>query len=122
MGLANLNLSLVEGKTRQEEEERMRKDDARKLKRLQKDNMPEAIEMINKLNDPQQLRKRTSLSLPAPQLSDEDLEHIVKMGASAMELANQSADTTTAALVQSYGETPGAVSYTHLTLPTILLV
>mmetsp|Transcript_6370 Transcript_6370/g.15370 ORF Transcript_6370/g.15370 Transcript_6370/m.15370 type:complete len:795 (+) Transcript_6370:85-2469(+) len=108
MGLANLNLSLVEGKTRQEEEERMRKDDARKLKRLQKDNMPEAIEMINKLNDPQQLRKRTSLSLPAPQLSDEDLEHIVKMGASAMELANQSADTTTAALVQSYGETPGA--------------
>mmetsp|Transcript_21917 Transcript_21917/g.51226 ORF Transcript_21917/g.51226 Transcript_21917/m.51226 type:complete len:794 (-) Transcript_21917:77-2458(-) len=108
LGLSNLNLHQVEGRNRQEEEERMRKDDARKLKRLQKDNMPEAIEMINRLNDPQQLRKRTALNLPAPQLSDEDLEAIVKMGASAMELQSQSADTTTAALVQSYGETPGA--------------
>ena len=33
---------------------------------------PEAIEQINKLNDPQQLRKRTTLALPSPQLNDEE--------------------------------------------------
>lgn len=64
--------------------------------------------MVNKLNDPQQLRKRTALSLPPPQLADDELEQIVKMGADAAALAAQSADSATAGLVQSYGETPGS--------------
>jgi len=108
MGLANVTLQAIEDKTRADEEKRRRKDDERKLKRLKEDNLPEAIEMINKLNDPAQLRKRTALSLPAPQLNDEELETIVKMGADAAALQAQSADTSTAGLVQSYGETPGS--------------
>jgi len=79
MGLANVRLQAIENKSRMDEEKRRRKDDERKLKRLKDENLPEAIEMINKLNDPQQLRKRTALSLPAPQLNDEELETIVKM-------------------------------------------
>merc|ERR1719487_461012 len=86
----------------------MRKDDERKIKKLKADNLPGAIEMINKLNDPQQLLRRTSLSLPAPQLTDTELEQIVKMGADAAALTAQSADSSTASLVQSYGETPGS--------------
>merc|ERR1719199_621932 len=86
----------------------MRKDDERKLKKLKQDNMPKAIEVINKLNDPQQLLKRTALNLPAPQLTDTELEQIVKMGADAAALTAQSADSSTASLVQSYGETPGS--------------
>lgn len=108
LGLRNITLQSVEDRTRDEEEKRRRKDDERKLKRLKQDNLPEAIEMINKLNDPQQLRKRTALSLPAPQLNDEELEQIVKMGADAAALTAQSADSATAGLVQSYGETPGS--------------
>eukprot|EP00928_Gymnodinium_smaydae_P070828 TRINITY_DN54585_c0_g1_i1.p1 TRINITY_DN54585_c0_g1~~TRINITY_DN54585_c0_g1_i1.p1 ORF type:complete len:810 (+),score=268.13 TRINITY_DN54585_c0_g1_i1:132-2561(+) len=108
LGLANMTLQAVEDKNRKAEEDRMRKDDERKLKRLKQDNLPKAIEMINTMNDPQQLRKRTALKLPAPQLNDVELEQIVKMGADAAALAAQNADTTTAALVQSYGETPGA--------------
>mmetsp|Transcript_66749 Transcript_66749/g.118094 ORF Transcript_66749/g.118094 Transcript_66749/m.118094 type:complete len:797 (-) Transcript_66749:68-2458(-) len=108
MGLANVTLQAIEDKNRAEEEKRRRKDDERKLKRLKEDNLPEAIEMINKLNDPAQLRKRTALSLPAPQLNDEELETIVKMGADAAALQAQSVDTSTAGLVQSYGETPGS--------------
>merc|ERR1719482_876232 len=103
-----MTLQSVEDKTRQNEEERMRKDDERKLKRLKQDNLPKAIEMINNMNDPAQLRKRTALKLPAPQLNDEELEQIVKMGADAAALQAQSADSSTAALVQSYGETPGS--------------
>eukprot|EP00449_Zooxanthella_nutricula_P012957 CAMPEP_0198522606 /NCGR_PEP_ID=MMETSP1462-20131121/21633_1 /TAXON_ID=1333877 /ORGANISM="Brandtodinium nutriculum, Strain RCC3387" /LENGTH=397 /DNA_ID=CAMNT_0044252273 /DNA_START=42 /DNA_END=1231 /DNA_ORIENTATION=- len=108
LGLANMTLQAVENRTRAEEEERHRKEDARKIKRLKEDNLPEAIEMINKLNDPDQRRRRTALNLPAPQLNDEELEAIVKMGADAAALSAQSADGSTAGLVQSYGETPGA--------------
>lgn len=108
LGLTNITLQAVEDRTRDEEEKRRRKDDERKLKRLKQDNLPEAIEMINKLNDPQQLRQRTALALPAPQLNDEELEQIVKMGADAAALSAQSADSATAGLVQSYGETPGS--------------
>lgn len=108
LGLANVTLQQVEDRTRLKEEERMKKDDERKIKRLKEDNLPKAIEMINKLNDPQQLLRRSSLSLPAPQLTDTELEQIVKMGADAAALTAQSADSSTAALVQSYGETPGS--------------
>mmetsp|Transcript_110312 Transcript_110312/g.172506 ORF Transcript_110312/g.172506 Transcript_110312/m.172506 type:complete len:799 (+) Transcript_110312:104-2500(+) len=108
LSLANVTLQQVEDRNRQQEEERMRKDDERKLKKLKGDNLPQAIEMINKLNDPQQLLKRTSLNLPAPQLTDTELEQIVKLGADAAALTAQSADSSTASLVQSYGETPGS--------------
>jgi len=108
LGLGNITLQAVENRTRQEEEDKLRKDDDRKLKRLKEDNLPEAIEMINKLNDPDQRRRRTQLTLPSPQLNDEELESIVKMGADAAAIAAQSADSSTASLVQSYGETPGS--------------
>jgi len=108
LGLANITLQAVENRNRKEEEDRNRRDDERKLKRLKAENLPEVIEAINKLNDPQQLLKRSALNLPAPQLTDTELETIVKMGADAAALAAQSADSSTAGLVQSYGETPGA--------------
>eukprot|EP00913_Durusdinium_trenchii_P018570 g17450.t1 len=108
MGLANVRLQAIENRSRLDDEKRRRKDDERKLKRLKDENLPEAIEMINKLNDPQQLRKRTALNLPAPQLNDEELEAIVKMGADAAALQAESADSSTAGLVQSYGDTPGS--------------
>merc|ERR1719324_689098 len=60
------------------------------------------------MNDVSQLRKRSALRLPAPQLNDIELEQIVKMGADAAALTAQSADSSTASLVQSYGETPGS--------------
>mmetsp|Transcript_4028 Transcript_4028/g.9434 ORF Transcript_4028/g.9434 Transcript_4028/m.9434 type:complete len:806 (-) Transcript_4028:52-2469(-) len=108
LGMANVSLQAVEDRNRMADEERMRKDDERKLKRLKEDNLPKAIEMVNNMNDPQQLRKRTALKLPAPQLNDEELEAIVKMGADAAALSAQSVDSSTAGLVQSYGETPGS--------------
>eukprot|EP00929_Paragymnodinium_shiwhaense_P008090 TRINITY_DN112009_c0_g1_i1.p1 TRINITY_DN112009_c0_g1~~TRINITY_DN112009_c0_g1_i1.p1 ORF type:complete len:777 (+),score=267.24 TRINITY_DN112009_c0_g1_i1:129-2459(+) len=108
LGLANMTYQAVEAKNRKDEDERMRKDDERKIKRLKQDNLPKAIEMINSMNDPAQLRKRTALKLPEPQLNDEELESIVKMGADAAALAAASADSSTAGLVQSYGETPGS--------------
>lgn len=59
LGLANISLQALEGKDRDDEEKRNRKDDERKMKRLKKENLPETIEMINKLNDPHSNLKRT---------------------------------------------------------------
>merc|ERR1719265_3044516 len=82
LGLANINLQRLEGGNRDDEEKRHKKDDERKIKRLKADNLPEYIEMMNKMNDPAQLRKKTGLALPAPAMSDAELEQIVRMGQS----------------------------------------
>lgn len=87
---------------RADEERRNRRDDERKLKRLKADNMPAAIELINKANDPKVNRKRTSLDLPTPQLNDEELLEIVKVGGTIAALGD--AAGTTAPLVSSIGQ------------------
>eukprot|EP00922_Rhytidocystis_sp_ex-Travisia-forbesii_P035233 GHVS01052293.1.p1 GENE.GHVS01052293.1~~GHVS01052293.1.p1 ORF type:complete len:705 (+),score=115.35 GHVS01052293.1:227-2341(+) len=73
LNFANISLQQLEGRRRAQEEERNRKDDTRKLKRLQEENLPKAMEMIEKLNDPQAFRKRSKLAMPTPQLSEDDL-------------------------------------------------
>eukprot|EP01071_Lankesteria_metandrocarpae_P007959 Lankesteria_metandrocarpae@DN4831_c0_g1_i1.p1 len=78
LNLANISLQQLEGKRRDAEEEALRKDDLRKLKRLKHDDFQSAQAMIDKLNDPQSVRKRTKLSLPEPQLTDAELDDIVK--------------------------------------------
>jgi len=101
LGLKNLSLAQLENRNRLQTELRMRKDDERKIKRLKKDDLPAAIEIINKLNDPKNTKKNSKLILPAPQLQDWELEHIAKVGDKTAEMADGSLG-----LVQSYGQTP----------------
>lgn len=77
----NKDLGELEGRRREEEEERERKKDARRERIHRRGNLPEALMHVNKLNDPAQILRRTSLSLPAPQVTDQELEQISKMGA-----------------------------------------
>eukprot|EP00918_Siedleckia_nematoides_P059687 GHVU01130112.1.p1 GENE.GHVU01130112.1~~GHVU01130112.1.p1 ORF type:complete len:665 (+),score=172.23 GHVU01130112.1:337-2331(+) len=79
---ANLSLSGVEGQRRDHEEERHRKDDRRKIKRLQEEDYPAHLKMVEKLNDPQTVRKKSKLMLPEPQLTDAELETIIRLGES----------------------------------------
>ena len=74
----------MENRNERDEEKREEKKDKKRLKKLFKANAPAAVAAINALNDPVALRKRTSLSLPAPQVSDGELEEIVKMGSTLM--------------------------------------
>lgn len=77
----NKDLGELEGRRRDEEEARERKKDARREKIHRRGNLPEALMHINKLNDPTQVLRRTTLALPAPQVGDAELEQIAKMGA-----------------------------------------
>jgi pre-mRNA-splicing factor CDC5/CEF1 len=68
-GKHGLELSRLEGKHQREEEEREQKKDQKRMKTLFKANAPQAIMNISNINDPTSLRKRGSLSLPAPQVN-----------------------------------------------------
>ncbi|KAF8038282.1 hypothetical protein BT93_B0973 [Corymbia citriodora subsp. variegata] len=70
----------LEGKRRVDVEAQLRKQDMAKNKIAQRQDAPSAILQANRLNDPETVRKRSRLMLPAPQISDHELEEIAKMG------------------------------------------
>lgn len=100
----------LEGKRRVDVEAQLRKQDIAKNKIAQRQDAPSAILQANKLNDPETVRKRSKLMLPAPQISDHELEEIAKMGyasdiiAGGEELSEGS--SATRALLADYSRTP----------------
>ncbi|CAO2836853.1 unnamed protein product [Amaranthus hypochondriacus] len=70
----------LEGERRADIEARLRKQDIAKNKIAQRQDAPAAIMQANKLNDPETVRKRSKLMLPPPQISDQELEEIARMG------------------------------------------
>lgn len=100
----------LEGRRRVDVEAQLRKQDTAKNKIAQRQDAPSAILQANKLNDPETVRKRSKLMLPAPQISDHELEEIAKMGyasdllAGNEELAEGSAASR--ALLANYSQTP----------------
>ncbi|XP_050382099.1 cell division cycle 5-like protein [Argentina anserina] len=98
----------LEGKRRVDVEAQLRKQDIAKNKIAQRQDAPSAILQANKLNDPETVRKRSKLMLPAPQISDHELEEIAKMGyandLAVSELTEGSGATR--ALLANYAQTP----------------
>ena len=79
-----LELAKMEGRHQKEEDEKNRQKDQRAMKKLFKENAPLAVSKIAADNDPTALRRRVPLSLPSPQVSDLELEDIVKLGQNAL--------------------------------------
>ncbi|XP_074569264.1 cell division cycle 5-like protein [Curcuma longa] len=100
----------LEGKRRADVEAQLRKQDIAKNKIAQKQDAPAAILQANKLNDPEAVRKRSKLMLPAPQISGQELEEIAKMGhASDLLLSNEElaeGSSATRTLLPNYSQTP----------------
>jgi len=104
-----LELSRMEGKHEKEEEERERQKDKKRLKTLFAANAPQAITSISKTNDPTALRRRTELSLPAPQVSESELEDIVKLGQRSLMPPPSEGRSSTQALVGDYTSAGGGL-------------
>mmetsp|Transcript_162 Transcript_162/g.340 ORF Transcript_162/g.340 Transcript_162/m.340 type:complete len:813 (-) Transcript_162:251-2689(-) len=98
-----VDLRELEGVRRDEEEERERKKDAKRLALHRKSDLPASVMQINKLNDAEMIRRRIALSMPAPQVSDSELHQISKMNLSGPGAAAGGATKT---LLASYGQTP----------------
>ncbi|KAK4795973.1 hypothetical protein SAY86_028299 [Trapa natans] len=100
----------LEGKRRADIEAQLRKQDIAKNKIAQRQDAPSAILQANRLNDPETVRRRSKLMLPAPQISDNELEEIAKMGYASDLLAGNEeltgGSSATRALLANYSQTP----------------
>ncbi|EGD78233.1 Cdc5l protein [Salpingoeca rosetta] len=97
----------VEGMSKQAMEEKARREDEKKLEELKKKNLPAALMKLNQIKGDEPQRKRSKLVLPAPQVSDEELEELVKLGQTGVDaLATMDESGPTGALLQDYRETP----------------
>ncbi|CAF2062203.1 unnamed protein product [Rotaria magnacalcarata] len=91
---------------KEENEKSERKKDNNKLKRKKEDDLPAVIMNENRLEP---IKKRSKLVLPAPQISDMELEQVVKLG-QATEIAKQQVSENgtiaTETLLGDYNLTP----------------
>lgn len=100
----------LDGELRTEKEERERKKDKQKLKSRKENDIPAAL-----LQNQEPAVKRSKLVLPEPQISDMELQQVVKLGRAsemAKEIATESGVETTEALLADYTITPNAPSNT----------
>lgn len=104
-----LELSRMEGKHQKEEENREKQKDKKRLKTLFAANAPQAITNISNTNDPTALRRRSELALPAPQVSESELEDIVKQGQRSLMPPPQGGKSSTQALVGDYTSRGGGL-------------
>lgn len=95
---ANAGLVQLEAQRRDDEMAKFKKDDLRKLKRLQEENLPAALEIFEKHNPFSQM-KRSKLLLPEPQIADDEMVEIVKMG---VNVSNITAGLDDSATVSSF--------------------
>lgn len=93
----------LDGELRSEKEAKERKKDKEKLKKRENE-VPIAM-----LQNQEPERKRSKLVLPEPQISDQELQQVVKLGRAselAKEVASESGIETTDALLADYSITP----------------
>lgn len=93
----------LDGELLSEKEERERRKDKQKLKERKENDVPQAM-----LQGDQPARKRSKLVLPEPQVTDQELQQVVKLGR-ASEAARDSVGalgTATDALLADYALTP----------------
>ena len=102
----------LDEKRRDEAEAKERKKDKEKLKARKENNVPAAF--MNENDDQEPQRKRSKLVLPEPQISDVEMEQIVKLG-KASEAARENVTESEAgrasdALLADYAVTPSNAS------------
>lgn len=97
--------SKLDAPNRDAAEAKARKADAEKVKRRREENLPEQIALMNKINDPSIAVKRARLMMPPPQVTDRELDDVVKASASAAAYEQDGVDPT-AMLINSYEQTP----------------
>ncbi|XP_051578785.1 cell division cycle 5-like protein [Myxocyprinus asiaticus] len=103
----------LDGELRNEKEDRERKKDRQKIKKKKESDLPSAILQTSGVSE--FTKKRSKLVLPAPQISDAELEEVVKLG-QASEVARQTAEesgitnSASSALLSEYNVTNNAMA------------
>jgi len=79
-----------------------------------KKDLPAVIAQINKLTDPEQIRKKTKLLMPAPQISDVELEEFSKMNTEP-QFEQSDEHKVTDTLLSKYSVTPAHTPFSGRT-------
>ena len=87
LNLGNITINQLEGKRRDEEELKKRKEDLRRVKKLKEMDLPTRIKRANALNPMNFIQKR-QLEMEEPQLKDEDIEELAKLSKRAGDYSN----------------------------------
>ncbi|KAL8617339.1 CDC5 cell division cycle 5-like protein [Nucella lapillus] len=99
----------LDGERRSDKEDRERRKDKQKQKKRKENDLPGVIAGQTNFQEP--VRKRSKLVLPSPQISEAELEEVVKLG-QASEMARQQVeeagqeDSSSRGLLQDYNTTP----------------
>lgn len=99
----------LDGELRSEREEKERKKDKQKLKQRKENDMPTA--MLSGNVEP--TKKRSKLVLPTPQISDAELEQVVKLGKASentREVVEETGSKASNALLADYNLTPNTAN------------
>eukprot|EP00285_Hemiselmis_virescens_P011097 CAMPEP_0173405382 /NCGR_PEP_ID=MMETSP1356-20130122/61755_1 /TAXON_ID=77927 ORGANISM="Hemiselmis virescens, Strain PCC157" /NCGR_SAMPLE_ID=MMETSP1356 /ASSEMBLY_ACC=CAM_ASM_000847 /LENGTH=397 /DNA_ID=CAMNT_0014366181 /DNA_START=98 /DNA_END=1287 /DNA_ORIENTATION=- len=105
--LLNVGVDKLEGERRDDVMEKQSNADAKKNRKRKKENLPLDVVLNNRRNDPERVVKRQRMVLPAPQVSDRELEDIAKMGA-LQDMQDDGGAGATQALLG--GATPGGAT------------
>ncbi|KAL3277690.1 hypothetical protein HHI36_013035 [Cryptolaemus montrouzieri] len=104
----SMNQQNIDGELRSEIEEREKRKDKNKLKQKKENNIPQDI-----FKSQAPAKKRSKLVLPVPQITDGELQQVVKLGKAnemAKEVANESGIESTDSLLNNYSMTPQAAA------------
>jgi len=112
------NLSTLEGKRKFEEEQKLRQKDAKRQKLRKEQNLPDALQQMNKSNDSNYIRKLNPLQLPNPQMSEIELEELAKLRKQGSEFNDDDDDTVTSSLLSNYKQTPTPLHTPRSTMRT----
>ena len=96
-------------KSRDKEREAQQKKDKERMKALEKANMQLVVQQTAKANDPLSYRARGTLSMPAPAVSDSELESVAKISSSMMmppPSRGAGGNSATNALLNDYTDRP----------------
>jgi pre-mRNA-splicing factor CDC5/CEF1 len=95
-------------RSRDAEAHRAKKREEARLRALEKSNMQYVVAQVSKTNDPLNIRKRGPLELPAPSVSDRELQTMAKMESSAYATPAIAAGGSgaTSALLADYSDRP----------------
>lgn len=101
-------------RSRDRDEKNARKREEARLRALEKSNMQYVVAEVSKKNDPTAARKRGILSMPAPSVTDEELEKVAKIS------KEQRADNSAIVASGGTGSATDALlgDYTDRPLPT----
>ncbi|XP_047128533.1 cell division cycle 5-related protein isoform X1 [Hydra vulgaris] len=100
----------LDEKRRDIQEERERRKDKEKQKKRKETDLPGAISSINKMMNQDGSKRRSKLVLPSPQITDAELEEVVKLGIAseqAKAFVDNEDESASKVLLSDYSITPG---------------